>query len=61
VLARAALAIVAAIAGATAGLVFVVLLPICGIASLAEGFAKACWQTVRDTVSLLRRGAMSHH
>jgi hypothetical protein len=58
--ARLVLGIGAAVAAAVAGLVFLVLLPICGIASLAEGFGKACWQTARTSLPLRRRGAMSH-
>jgi hypothetical protein len=57
---RLALGLAAALAAALAGLVFVVLLPICGIASLAEGFGKACWQAARASLSPHRRGAMSH-
>jgi hypothetical protein len=38
-------------AAAIAGAVFLVLLPICGIASGAEGVARWCWQAVRDAVS----------
>ncbi len=37
----------AAAAAALAGLVFVVLLPICGIATVSEGIAKASWRFVR--------------
>ncbi len=47
-LARLALAPFAALAGALAGMVFVVLLPICGIASIAEAIAKACARFLRD-------------
>ena len=39
----------AAIAAAAAGLVFAVLLPICGIATIAEAIAKAAGRFVRDT------------
>ena len=38
----------AAIAAAAAGLVFVLLLPVCGFASILGGFAAACWKRVRD-------------
>ncbi len=38
----------AAAAAALAGLLFAVLLPICGIASIAEGIAKASSRFVRD-------------
>lgn len=57
--ARIALAPFAALAAAAAGLVFVVLLPICGIASLAEGFARACWREVLRALPRRRRGALS--
>jgi hypothetical protein len=50
-----------ALAAALAAAVFVVLLPICGIASLAEGFARAAWDAARALVLTRRRGAMSHH
>jgi len=38
----------AAVAAAVAGLVFAVLLPICGIATIAEGIARASLHAVRD-------------
>ncbi len=38
-------------AAALAGLVFAALLPICGIATICEGFAKTSWRFVRDTFS----------
>ncbi len=50
----------AALAAALAGLVFVVLLPICGIASLAEGFSCACWRAARDAAFPRDRGMVSH-
>jgi len=61
--ARIILAPWAALAAAVAGAVFVVLLPICGIASLAEGFSRACWRAARDAPigSSPRRGKMSQH
>ncbi len=46
---RLAAAPFAALAAALGGLVFVVLLPICGIASIAEAVAKVSWAFVRDT------------
>jgi hypothetical protein len=52
---------IVALAAGLAGAVFVVLLPICGIASLAEGFAKAAWDAARGLVLARRRGAMSHN
>jgi hypothetical protein len=47
-----------ALAAALAGIVFVLLLPVCGIASLAEGFAKAAWDAARSLVQVRRRGVM---
>jgi len=38
----------AAVAAAVAGLVFAVLLPVCGIATIAEGIARASLHVVRD-------------
>jgi hypothetical protein len=35
-------------AAALGGLVFAVLLPICGIATISEGIAKASWRFVRE-------------
>lgn len=35
-----------ALFAAAAGLVFLVLLPVCGIASIAEGMARCCWAFV---------------
>ncbi len=37
-------------AAALGGLVFAVLLPICGIATISEGIAKAAWRFVRETL-----------
>jgi hypothetical protein len=50
-LGRLLLAPFALLAAAAAGLLFAVLLPICGIASIAEGIAKAAWRFVRETFS----------
>jgi hypothetical protein len=50
----------AALAAALAGAVFVVLLPICGIASLAEDFARASWRIARAMLPPRGRGALSH-
>lgn len=36
-----------AAAAALSGILFVVLLPVCGIASIAEGIARASWRWVR--------------
>ena len=55
-LARIALAPLAAIAAGIAGAVFLVLLPICGIATIAEGVARACWDSASTPV-LPRRAA----
>jgi hypothetical protein len=41
----------ALVAAALAGLVFAALLPICGIATICESFAKAAWRFVRDGFS----------
>ncbi len=35
-------------AAALAGLLFAVLLPLCGIATISEGVAKAAWRFVRE-------------
>lgn len=55
--ARIALRLIAApivcVAAALAGLVFAVLLPICGIATICEGIAKASWRFVRETFTHL--------
>jgi hypothetical protein len=59
-IARLVLAPFAAIAAALAGAIFLVLLPICGIATIAEGFARICWDGARDGVSARGRGARSH-
>jgi hypothetical protein len=40
-------------AAALAGIVFVVLLPICGIATVSEGIAKASWRFVRGAFAPL--------
>jgi hypothetical protein len=52
-LARLLLAPLALLAAAAAGLLFAVLLPICGIATIAEGIAKASWRFVRETFARL--------
>ena len=41
----------ALVGAAIAGVIFAALLPICGIATICEGFAKASWRFVRDTFS----------
>jgi hypothetical protein len=50
---RLIVAPLAAIAAAVAGLLFAVLLPICGIATISEGIAKASWRFLRDTMAHL--------
>lgn len=57
---RIAVAPLAVLAAALAGAVFVVLLPVCGIASIAEGIARSCWHSACDTVTHARRGVPSH-
>jgi hypothetical protein len=49
--ARLALAPFAAVLAAVAGLVYVLLLPICGIASVASAVAQGCWRTLRETAT----------
>ena len=56
-LARLLVAPVAAAAAAIAGAVFVVLLPVCGIATIAETVARSCWDSA--SLSDLRRRAAS--
>jgi hypothetical protein len=58
--ARLALAPFAIVLGAVAGVVFAVLLPICGIASIAEAMTRACWALVRAAFRREHRGALSH-
>jgi hypothetical protein len=45
--ARILIAPFAAALAAIAGLVYVLLLPVCGIASVASAIAQACWRTLR--------------
>jgi hypothetical protein len=52
-LARLLVAPFLVLAAAAAGLVFAVLLPICGIATIAESIAKAAWRFVRETFAHL--------
>ncbi len=51
---RVALRVLAAplvlVAGALAGAVFLILLPVCGIASIAEGVAREAWRFLRVTL-----------
>ncbi len=60
-IARAVLAPIAGLVAAIAGAVFVVLLPICGIASIAEGIARSCWRSTCDMVSQASRDTASHY
>jgi hypothetical protein len=43
----------AVVAAAVAGLLFAVLLPICGIATICEGIAKTSWRFLRQPFSHL--------
>jgi hypothetical protein len=43
------------VAAALAGILFLILLPVCGLASIAEGIASAAWRLSRDLVSGRRR------
>jgi hypothetical protein len=58
--ARLLLAPFAILAGAVSGVVFAVLLPICGIASIAEAMTRACWALVRSAFRRESRGILSH-
>lgn len=48
---RLIVAPLALVAAALAGMVFAALLPICGIATICESFARTSWRFVRDTFS----------
>lgn len=52
---RLVAAALATLAAAVAGAVFVVLLPICGLASVAEGVTRASWRAARATVRVRAR------
>ena len=54
-LGRLLLAPFVAAAAALSGILFVVLLPVCGIASIAEGIARASWRWVRRAVARRER------
>lgn len=56
---RVLLAPFALVLAALAGLVYAVLLPICGIASIAEATARASWGIVRDAFRRTRQDAAS--
>lgn len=53
-LARVALVPFVALGGAVAGLVFLVLLPICGIGTVAEAAARGAWAFVREACAHAR-------
>lgn len=53
ILLRLIVAPFAAAAAVLAGLVFAVLLPICGIATISEGIARASWRFVRESLGHL--------
>jgi hypothetical protein len=48
------LAPIALVVAAGAGLLFALLLPVCGVASIAEAISRASWTLVRDTMSQLQ-------
>lgn len=50
-IARVLLAPFALVVAAGAGLLFALLLPVCGVASIAEAISRASWALVRDTMS----------
>jgi hypothetical protein len=50
-----------ALLAVVAGAVFLVLLPICGVATLAEGTSKACWREVRGALSQAPRDKAPQH
>ncbi len=52
---RVALAPLLLLAAALAGLLFVILLPICGLASIAQGAASAAWDLAREAAPRLPR------
>jgi hypothetical protein len=57
---RTVIASVAVLGASLAGLVFAVLLPICGIASIAEGLARWCWDLARRRGPTPRRDIVPH-
>jgi hypothetical protein len=59
--AQVVILVLAAAGSAVAGMVFLVLLPICGIAFVAEAVARACWGAARHALSPDKRGALSQH
>ena len=56
---RVLLAPFAIVLAALAGLLYAVLLPICGISSIAEATARASWAIVRDAFRRTRHRAAS--
>jgi hypothetical protein len=58
--ARVLVAPFAAAVAAIAGLVYVLLLPICGIASIASAVALASWSTLREVTRGAHRRAAPH-
>lgn len=57
---RLVAALGAALAAAAGGIVYLLLLPICGLATIAEAFAKASWRVARGAVRApAPRGALS--
>ncbi len=47
----------ALVAAAIAGILFAVLLPICGIATISEGIATGAWRIVRDAFEHVPRSS----
>ncbi len=47
----------ALLAAAIAGVLFAVLLPICGIATISEGIARGAWRFVRGTLERAPRSS----
>jgi hypothetical protein len=58
---RLIVAPVAAIGFLAAGALFVILLPVCGIASIAQGLAAGCWRLLRPTPQLGSRSRAMQH
>ena len=51
----------AALAAVAAGALFLLLLQVCGIATILEGVARRCWELACDAVPHRRRDAVPHH
>lgn len=60
-LSRLALLPLAALGACVAGLIFVVLLPICGVATIAEGVALRCLEVLRGEATHARRDNVPQH